>query len=445
MKKIRFGIYGLIAFAVLAFGGVETWGQAILEIGAGCLFVVWGVEVVRRRRLEIRWNWLYLPLLLIGMLALAQLLFRISIYPYLTKVELLKWGAYVLLLFLTIESFRTEEHFQELVWFFLGLGFVVSLFAIVQRFTFNGNLYWLVSLPEGGAPFGPFVNSNHFAGFVELVAPLGLALLLFRARRTEQVPMLLLFTVVPVGALMLSGSRGGIIGLALEITLLAILSRTHQVGRRQLLGAAGIALLAGAFVLWLGVSTAVQHFEKLAHGGIAQELRVSIYKDTWRIFLDRPWMGTGLGTLVSAYPRYASFYDGRVVDHAHNDYLELLADTGVVGGLCGVAFVGLLLWLGLKGLQAARGRSGRAIRAGSLVACAGLLVHSLVDFNLHIPSNALIFLLLAGVATAERAEPREKVERFSRFGEKAAAEGINNGGLSGQNDKETRTPELARR
>jgi O-antigen ligase len=444
MKTIRFGIYALVAFVVLSFGGVEAWGQAALEIGAGCLFFVWGVEALRRRRLEIRWHWLYLPLLGIGVVALAQILFGISVYPYLTKVELLKWGAYVLLLFLTIESFRTEEHFQELVWFFLGLGFVVSLFAIVQHFTFNGKLYWLVALPGGGAPFGPFVNSNHFAGFVELVAPLGLALLLFRARRTEQVPMLVLFTVVPVGALVLSGSRGGIIGLALEIVLLAILSRTHHLGRKQLLGAAGIAVLGGAFALWLGVSTAVQHFEKLAHGGIAQELRVSIYRDTWRIFLDRPWMGTGLGTLVTAYPRYASFYDGRVVDHAHNDYLELLSDTGVIGGLCGLTFIGLLLWSGLKGLQAASGRCERAIRAGSLVACAGLLVHSLVDFNLHIPSNALIFLLLAGVATAKRAESRDKVERFSRLHEKVA-EGITRGRSPGQSDTETRTPELVPR
>jgi O-antigen ligase len=443
MKTIRFGIYALVAFVVLSFGGVEAWGQATLEIAAGCLFFVWGVEVTRSRRLEIRWNWLYLPLLGIGVVALAQLIFGISIYPYLTKVELLKWGAYVLLLFLTIESFRTEEHFEELVWFFLGLGFVVSLFAIVQHFTFNGKLYWLVSLP-GGAPFGPFVNSNHFAGFVELAAPLGLALLLFRARRTEQVPILVLFTVVPVGALVLSGSRGGIIGLALEIVLLAILSRTHQVGRKQLLGAAGIALLAGAFALWLGVSTTVQHFEKLAHGGIAQELRVSINKDTWRIFLDRPWMGTGLGTLVTAYPRYASFYDGRFVDHAHNDYLELLADTGVIGGLCGLTFIGLLLWSALKGLQAASGGCERAIRAGSLVACAGLLLHSLVDFNLHIPSNALIFLLLAGVATAKRAESRDKVERFSRLPDKVA-KGLTRGRRPDQSDTETRIPELVPR
>ncbi len=401
MKTIRFGLYALIALAVASFGGVESWGQAILEIGAAVLVVLWGVQAVRQNSLEIHGNWLYLPLLGLGIVALSQYGFGLSAYPYLTKVELLKWSAYVVLFFLTFESFRTSKQLKQLVWFLLGLGFMVSLFAMVQHFTFNGKLYWLVSLPAGAAPFGPFVNSNHFAGFVELVVPLGLALLLFRARRPEQVTLLLLFTIVPTAALILSGSRGGIISLLLELALLAFLSRAHQIGKKQLLGATGIAVLAGTFTLWLGVSTAVEHFERLTHGGIAQELRVSLYKDTWQIFRAHPLMGTGSGTLVAIYPQYASFYDGRTVDHAHNDYLELLADIGVLGGLCGLAFIGLLLWQSLKGLQTAGGRSARAIRAGAFAACIGLLIHSLVDFNLHIPSNALIFLLLACVATTD--------------------------------------------
>jgi O-antigen ligase len=417
MRIIRLGIGTLIALAVLSFGGVESWGQAIVEIGAAALFVLWGAMAVRRGYFEIHWNWLYLPLLGLGIIALTQYLFGLSVYPYLTKVELLKWGAYVLLFFLMFESFRTEKQVKELVWFFLWLGFAVSLLGIVQHFTFNGKLYWLVSLPEGAAPFGPFVNSNHFAGFVELVVPLGLAMLLLRARKPEQLTLLLLFTIVPVAALVLAGSRGGIISLLLELALLAFVSRTQQIGRRQLLGAAGIALLAGTFTLWLGVSTAVEHFERLTHGGIASELRISLYKDTWRIFRDHPWTGTGLGTLVTVYPQYASFYDGRIVEHAHNDYLELLSDAGVLGGLCGLTFVGLLLWRSLAGLQFARGRSVRAIRAGAVAGCAGLLVHGLVDFNFHIPSNALIFLLLACIVTTEIRDTTEGIKEGRKRGQ----------------------------
>jgi O-antigen ligase len=88
------------------------------------------------------------------------------------------------------------------------------------------------------------------------------------------------------------------------------------------------------------------------------------------------------------------------VDHAHNDYLELLAETGIVGGLCALGFVVLLFRRALTNLQSDQSAFILAARTGALVACSGLLLHSLVDFNLHIPSNALLFALLAFLATS---------------------------------------------
>jgi O-antigen ligase len=414
MKAIRIGICTLLVLAVLSFGATGPGGAVILEIGAATLFVLWGMVAIRRRQVEIHWNWLYLPLLGLGAIAIVQYIFGLSVYPYLTKIELLKCASYGLLFFLTTESFQTEDQVRQFVWFLLSLGFVVSLFGIIQHFTFNGKLYWFVTLPSGAGPFGPFVNGDHFAGFVELTAPLGLALLLFRSRRREQVTLLLLFTIVLIGALILSASRGGIIGLVLEFALLAFLSRAHRIGRKQLLGAVAVALVAGSFIVWLGVSKAIQRFEQLTHRGVSGELRVSIYHDTWQIVLDHPWVGTGLGTLVAVYPRYASFYNGLTVEHAHNDYLELLADTGIVGGLIGLSFIGLLSWRSLANLRLARSSLARAIIAGSLVACSGLLVHSLMDFNLHIPSNTLIFLLLSCLATAGVKAPSNELTRPAR-------------------------------
>jgi O-antigen ligase len=400
MTAIRIGIGTLIAIVVLLFGSTGVLGAALLEIGAAILFVLWGVLVIRQGQVEIHWNWLYLPLLGLGAIAMAQFVFGLSVYPYLTKMELLRWGACAVLFFLALESFRTEDHVRQFVWFLLALGFVVSVFGIIQYFIFNGKLYWFVELPNGASPFGPFVDGDHFAGFVELTAPLGFALLLFRAWRREQIALLLLFTIVPLGAVILSASRGGIIGLALEFALLAFLSRAHRIGGKQFLGAVAIALVAGSFLVWLGVSKAFQRFEQLTHERISQDSRVSIYRDTWRIFLDHPRAGTGLGTLAAVYPRYASFYNGLTVDHAHNDYLELLAETGIVGGVCGLVFIALLFRQGLASLQVATGHFARAAIAGSLTACTGLLLHGLVDFNLQIPSNALIFFLLSGIATA---------------------------------------------
>ncbi|HEV2386499.1 MAG TPA: O-antigen ligase family protein [Candidatus Acidoferrales bacterium] len=408
MRALRAGICALIAFAVLALGGVEPSGQAVLEIGAAALFVWWAILAIRRRQVEIHGNWLYLPLVGLGLFAMVQYVAGMSVYPYVTKIELLEWAACLLLFFLTVESFCTVALAKQLIWFLVALGFVVSLFGIVQHFTSNGRLYWSIPLAAGGSPFGPYVNRDDFAGFVELVAPLGLALLFFRACRREHVALLFLFTIVPLGAAILSASRGGIIGLVLEFVLVLFLSRVRRMGKRQVLIATALTLVAGAFVVWLGVSEAIQRFEQLTPEESSYNLRLSLYRDTWRIFVHHPWFGTGLGTLRTVYPRYATFYlPGVIVNHAHNDYLELLAEMGVVGGLCGLAFIGLLVRQGLRNLQAAETPLGRAIVAGSLVACMGLLLHSLVDFNLHIPANALIFVLLACLGTAEFRPPAE--------------------------------------
>jgi O-antigen ligase len=395
MRVVRIGVCILITFGVLAFGGVETWGNAILEIGAAVLFMLWAVIMTRRGRGEIFGNWLFVPVLGLEVLGLLQYALGTSFYPYLTKIELLRWGAYGLLFFLSMQSFQTKAHIRQFVWFLLSLGVAVSLFGIVQHFAFNGKLYWSVALPAGVNPFGPFVNPNHFAGFVELIAPLGLALLLFSSRNREQIPLLVLFTIVPVGAVFLSASRAGIVVLLLEFAILAFLSCIHRMERKQLLGATAIGLVAGSLILWLGVKKALERFELLAHEGVSRELRIAMDEDTWRIFLDHPWTGTGLGTLIAVYPRYESFYNGTIVDHAHNDFLELLADTGLIGGLCGAFFIGVLFRQGFFNSRIAIGGGEQPLIVGPMVACLGLLLHSLVDFNLHIPSNALIFLLLA--------------------------------------------------
>jgi O-antigen ligase len=407
LKLIRVGMYVLISFAVLSLGAVESWAQAIVELGSAGLFLLWGILAIRRRRLEVHWNGLYLPLIGLWAVGAVQYTFRLTAYPHATKLELLRWGACILLFLLAVESFRTTDQIEELIWFLVVLGFFVSLFAIIQHFRFNGKLYWFLKLGPDAEPFGPFVNRDDFAGFVELTAPLGSALVLFQACRREKLPLLLLLSVLPIGALVLCASRGGISGFAFGLVLLLFFWFKRWVDRKQLLIAAALAVSAGSFVVWLGVREPIQRFGSLSTEEISRDRRVSMYRDTWQIFIRHPWIGTGLGTLVVVYPRYESYYDGAIVEHAHNDYLELLADTGLAGGFCGLAFVVLLFQKGLANLRSSDGRLRPAVYAGAMASCAGLLSHSFVDFNLHIPSNALILILLASVA-ATQSEPAVK-------------------------------------
>jgi O-antigen ligase len=329
------------------------------------------------------------------------LLFRLTPYPFLTKVEILKLLSYILIFFLSTQAFRTRKDLHSLALLLMFFCFAVSVFGIVQRFTSYGTIYWFQKLTFVGDPFGPFVNRNHFAGFVELSVPLGLALMIFRGLRRDMFALASLLTIVPVGALFLSGSRGGIVSFGFQLVVLGLMARSAKRGAEppRLAALALVGLAAIALVGWLGASTAIERFSTLHAGDITLSRRATMVRGAAQIFLRHPIVGCGLGSLVDVYPRFETFYDGLVVDHVHNDYMELLAEMGLLGALCGGVFLGILFRDARKCFAAEQGHFSRAIHAGGIAAVSGLLLHSLVDFNLHIPSNALLFLLQAHLAT----------------------------------------------
>src|SRR5712692_1536608 len=294
MKFLRFGICALVSFAVAAYGGVEDWARAILETGAGFLFLIWAVRFYFNDKEKPVFSPLLPPLAVFSLIVLGQWFFHATVSPYSTRIELLLLLAYLLLLFLAVQAFRTLEDWRVFVWFGMGLGFVVSVFGILQHLTFNGKLYWFREMHYGGIPFGPYANRNHFAGFMELVLPLSLVPLVLGRVRRERWPVVSLFAVVPISALFLSASRGGIVSLGVELAVLALAVVLHRTKGKQLLAGVAVLLLALLMVSWLGVGQILQRFSSLQSLETTAGKRASMRRDTWRIFLDHPVAGTGL-------------------------------------------------------------------------------------------------------------------------------------------------------
>lgn len=401
MKIIRVGLYLLVLFSVLAFGTVEVWSQSLLEMGAGVLFLLWAVIVFKDPKAKIYWyslNWPIVGVIAIGVL---QLCFGATPYSYLTRLELLRFGTYLLLFFLMAQSFRERANLTRLMWFIILMCFGVSLLGIIQHFTSEGTIYWLRTLRAGGDPFGPYVNRNHFAGFVELTLPVGLAMLIFRGLRRDLYPLASLLTIVPIGALILSGSRAGIISFGFEVAVLWLLAKTRKGPEGPRLTAVAIVALAAlALIAWLGAGKAIERFSLMRPGEVTIDRRFTMFQGAAHVFEDHPIKGAGLGALVAVYPQYETFYDGKLVDHVHNDYMEILAETGILGGLCGLALLWILFREARTSYVAEQGHFSRALHAGAVTGLCGILLHSLVDFNLHIPANAVLFLLLAYLATS---------------------------------------------
>src|SRR5712692_92154 len=401
MKFLRVGICALVVCGVAAHGGVEDWARAVLETGAGLLFLAWSIWIFFNREEQPVLSPLLPPLAALSLIVLGQWFFRWTASPYNTRIELLLLLADLIVLFLAVQAFRTLRDWRGFVWFGMGFGFLVSIFGILQHLTFNGKLYWFREMRYGGIPFGPYVNRNHFAGFVELILPLALVPLALGRVRRERWPVVTLFAVVPIGALFLSVSRGGIVSFGVELALLALVMIQRRTIGKQLFAGAAVLLLALFMVSWLGVGQILQRFSSFQSLEATAGKRASMRRDTWQIFLHHPVAGTGLGTLQIVYPPYESLYDGKIVNHTHNDYLEALAETGFLGGLCCAWFLGVLFGESLKRFRQPNNSFAGTLQLSGLVACSGFLVHSLVDFNLHIPSNALLFFLMAHLATSE--------------------------------------------
>ena len=414
MKFLRIGIFALVVFGIAAHGAVEDWAYAVLETGAGLLFVAWAVQEYFANR-EIVLSPLLPPLLALSLLALGQFVFRGTVSEYHTRVELQLLLAYAILLFLASQAFRTAEEWRSFVWFVMSLGFLVAVFGILQHLTFNGKLYWFREMRYGGVPFGPYVNRNHFAGFAELVIPIALVPLVLGKVRRERLFAVAILTLLPIVAIFLSASRGGILSFTAELGVLALLMILRRTGGRHVLAGGIVLLLAFLLVSWLGVRQILERFSAMQSLEITLGKRASMRQDTWHIFREHPWTGTGLGTLRIVFPAYETLYDGKIVNHAHNDYLEILADTGLAGAACCAWFLGVLFFASLKQLLMTDNSFAAALHLSGIVACCGFLVHSLVDFNLHIPGNALLFFLVALLSTAPMPQnPSKRRSRSSR-------------------------------
>jgi O-antigen ligase len=401
MRFLRVGLCALISFAVLAHGGVEDWARAVLESGVAFLFLIWALRFYFNEQEQPVFSPLLPPLALFLLVGLGQWFFRASASPYNTRIELMLLLATLLFLFLCVQVFRTLHDWRSFVWFGMGLGFLVSVFGILQHLTFNGKLYWVRELTYGGIPFGPYVNRNHFAGLMELLIPLALVPLVLAKVRRERLAVVALCAIMPIAALFLSASRGGIVSFCVQFALLAYLLLRRRGLAKRLLAVSAVLLAALMIVTWLGIGRILQRFSSLQTLEVTEGKRAAMRRGAWHIFLDHPLAGAGLGTLQIVYPPYETLYDGKVVNHTHNDYLEALAETGALGGLCCAWFLGVLL---LKSLSLFRLRDFSfpgALQLSGIVACAGFLVHALVDFNFHIPSNLWLFFLMAHLATTQ--------------------------------------------
>lgn len=149
--------------------------------------------------------------------------------------------------------------------------------------------------------------------------------------------------------------------------------------------------------IWIGLNPVITRFSHISKSMEAEGSRTHIWKDTYNLMKDFPALGTGLGTYEYAFPKYKTIKAQKLYDHAHNDYLELISDTGFTGFIIVIAGAAYYLFIVIRMWFRRKNSFVRGITVGCLGGIAYILLHSLTDFNLQIPANALHLAIITGI------------------------------------------------
>ncbi len=345
----------------------------------------------------------------------------ISVYPHATREYLFKIIAYLGTFLLIVYSVRTKTQIKSLLYIIVFVGFTLAVLGIIQKYAWNGKMLWLwkpvqVSGPTG---FGPYVNRNHFAGFMNLMIPLAVMLIIsksekvreraknevkkmkdyFDIERRAMLFFLIFMTVIMIVALFLSLSRGGVLSFAGAFIFLGFMMSKRKRGRRRANTIIAVSLLVG-LLTWFGWDPIIHRLETLKY--VAQNpaatVRVKVWSDTVEMFKDYPVSGTGIGTYANISHKFKSFKDDHLVGFAHNDYLQMLAEGGIIGiGIVVVSSVLFLSWI-ISRWKKRHDRFVVYVTLGCLAGIIGLLLSSITTFNFHLPANAFLFAVICALS-----------------------------------------------
>jgi O-antigen ligase len=293
----------------------------------------------------------------------------------------------------------------------------MAFFGILQRLANAESIYGVRPALQS-IPFASFFNQHHFAAFMEMTIGLTLGILFGKGAKKDMQILLIIAALIMGMAIIFTGSRGGMISF---LAVLGFILFTNVLWDRQKpddesesdvsisLFRRNLALVGGGLVLILvlfGSVILLGGDQSLMRGvGLNSDEadlssgRTHFWSVALQIFFDYPILGAGLDAFGTAFPHYDSWNGMYRVEQAHNDYLQILADAGILGFICVIAFIFLLFKQSLKTIGKASDPFRRNAAIGALAGCFGIIVHSFFDFPLRTPSNAFYFLTMVALAT----------------------------------------------
>ncbi|MBA2606248.1 MAG: O-antigen ligase family protein [Acidobacteriota bacterium] len=412
-KLLFFLLCATIIFTTLAYGAVHHPIIAIFYVIAAIVVLLWVFDAFTNGVLRFNKSLLQIPLLaafLYGILqtipfgahtevaGLVEISRTISFDPFWTQVAAFHFLALLIFLAALLTYIDSAKRLNKIVLVITIFGFVFAFFAVLQSVLSPNKIYGIYEV-DYATPFGSFVNRHNFAAFMEMSIAVPVGLMFVGAVQKDK-KLLYVTAIALMGiALILSGSRGGLISLLAEIFFLLIVT-TKTKGYNQVLIKVGLAVLLVATIIFgsmlIGGESSLTRLAETATSEDFSTNRTHIWDVTLNIIKNNFIFGTGYGSFGVAYTPYDSFNGLERVEQAHNDYLQILADAGIIGLIIAGFFIFTLFRTGLKNTRTSI-PFRRGVAVGALAGCFAILVHSLFDFVLHTTAIAMMFITLVSL------------------------------------------------
>jgi O-antigen ligase len=455
VRLLEVGVICGVCVAVLAFGGTTPSFFAVTQV------IILGLAVVLlfsghfSRVTSIHFP-VASPLLLVALVlvqicplpvSLAPLFgrarddlpggthFTVSMAQYQTVSHLLLLVTYLTAFFLTLALCRNHNAKKRLVLALVSLGVFEALYGLIQYLTGWQQIFTYVKKYYLEDATGTYINRNHFAGFLEMILPFAVVLALRSTglllkntsgetrtlRKTvsrTELPALVFWLFLAIllsAALVFSRSRMGFISALVSLVAILVLAGTSSLRARTRAAVAALFFLGVlGLIVWIGSDPVMSRFETLGQEyNLGGQNRISIWRDTLELIRHHPLLGTGLGSFSVVYPSVQTVFPTLLVEHTHCDYLEVVTELGLPGGILVFGSIFWVLARAVRRYRKAEESFDKAASLGCIGSVAAILVHSLADFNLYIPANALVFTIILAMAWSG-SHPRETLETHTK-------------------------------
>lgn len=334
----------------------------------------------------------------------------LSIHPFPEQGlrAFLDWSSALILFFVVATVPGRRNQIKRIVGVLLAVAGFEAVYGMIEYAGGHQHIFTYAKVAYLDSATGTFINRNHFANYLMMAFCLNLGVVSYLWAKSksknpkgnptrEKIPLIVFYTVLIAAALLFSRSRGGLVCLLFGINIMALLS-TRAYRRSLFVGLLVLAILVVGFSFWVGANPMPDRFLDLPAEVRAEDSRPEVWAESARLWMRSPVLGFGTGTFGDAFRALGG---GKILArylHAHNDYLEILVETGLVGFFLLFGGIGLVLVQAVRNGKKRNSRFARFYSQGMIAACGGMLLHSLMDFSLQIPANRNLFFVLLGLA-----------------------------------------------